>query len=583
MLSSSSFSTDGNNNSHEDNKDQDRHQTQDHRHHGGGHHLSPASYQLPQYDHHELIPHQLQTTVSSHLRHEDQNHHQMRNFLISCAELVSLSDFSAAHRLVSLLSTSSTPFGDSTERLVHQFAKALSLRINRHHNNTNTATATANFIRSNLLTDSDHHHHQYYSAPIVAGASASASSRTTSTIAMVNLIDDPSVSTSASDAADLGHHQTHELHNDEVVAIDHDINNDNHGDLQSSYLYLNQITPFIRFSHLTANQAILEAIEGQESIHILDFDTMQGVQWPPLMQAIADRYYTSSSLSSSDTTPTSSSLPHPPVPPMIRITGTGQDIDTLRKTGDRLQRFAQSLGLRFQFHPLILLLNDPSSVALQLPSAIALLPHETLAVNCVLYLHKLLSSRDDDHHHHPHDQQYSNQQQNTTRYYYSSSSSRRNDDDGVCLFLRTIKSMNPKVVTVAEREASNNHPNFMKRFVEALDHYTALFNSLEATLPPNSQERLTVEQVWFGREIADIVSAEGEERRERHERLESYWVEKLTSSGFTRLPLSPYALSQAKLLLRLHYPSEGYQLQILNDSFFLGWQNQSLFTVSSWY
>ncbi|KAI3969588.1 hypothetical protein MKX01_020149 [Papaver californicum] len=579
MLSSSSFSTDGNNNSHEDNTNHDRHPTLDHRH-GSGHHLSPSSYQLQQqtqHDHHELKPHQLHTTVSSHLRHEDQNHHQMRKLLLSCAELVSQSDFSAAHRLVSLLSTSSTPFGDSTERLVHQFYKALSLRINRHYNNTNTATA--NFIRSNLLTDSDHHH-QYYSTPIVAGAAASAASRTTSNIDMVNLIDNPTVSTSASEAIDLEHHQIHELHSDEVVAIDHDI----HGDLQSSYLYLNQITPFIRFSHLTANQAILEAIEGQESIHILDFDTMQGVQWPPLMQAIADRYYTSSSLSSSDPTSTSSSLPHPPVPPMIRITGTGQDIDTLRKTGDRLQRFAQSLGLRFQFHPLILLLNDPSSVALQLPSAIALLPHETLAVNCVLYLHKLLSSRDDDHHHHhPHDQQYYNQQKNTTRYYYSSSSSRRDDDDGVCLFLRTIKSMNPKVVTVAEREASNNHPNFMKRFVEALDHYTALFNSLEATLPPNSQERLTVEQVWFGREIADIVSGEGEERKERHERLETYWAEKLTSSGFTRLPLSPYALSQAKLLLRLHYPSEGYQLQILNDSFFLGWQNQSLFTVSSWY
>ncbi|MCL7025435.1 hypothetical protein MKW94_020611 [Papaver nudicaule] len=577
MLSSSSFSTDGNNNSHEDNKDEDRHRTLDHRHHGGGHHLSPASYQLQQQAPHELIPHRLQTTVSSHLLHEDQNHRQMRQLLLSCAELVSKSDFSSAHRLVSLLSTSSSPFGDSTERLVHQFSKALSLRINRHYNNTNTATATAttNFIRSNLLTDSDHHQ-QYYSAQVVAKDASSATLRTSSTIAMVNLLDNPSVSTSASDAVDLEHHQIHELHNDEAVAID---NNDINSDLlQSSYLYLNQITPFIRFSHLTANQAILEAIEGQESIHILDFDTMQGVQWPPLMQAIADRYYTSSSLSSYDSTSTSSSLPHPPVPPMIRITGTGQDIGTLRKTGERLQRFAQSLGLRFQFHPLILLVNDPSSVALQLPSAIALLPHETLAVNCVLYLHKLLSSRDDHH-----DHQYYNQQSNTTQYYYSSSSSSRRDDDGVCLFLRTIKSMNPKVVTVAEREASNNHPNFMKRFLEALDHYTALFNSLEATLPPNSQERLTVEQVWFGREIADIVSAEGEERSERHERLESYWVEKLTSSGFTKLPLSPYALSQAKLLLRLHYPSEGYQLQILNDSFFLGWQNQSLFTVSSWY
>ncbi|EEF33169.1 hypothetical protein RCOM_0364340 [Ricinus communis] len=55
------------------------------------------------------------------------------------------------------------------------------------------------------------------------------------------------------------------------------------------------------------------------------------------------------------------------------------------------------------------------------------------------------------------------------------------------------------------------------------------------------------------------------------------------SAGFNNVPLSPYALSQAKLLLRLHYPSEGYHLQMINDSFFLGWQNRALFSVSSWH
>ncbi|KAF8409829.1 hypothetical protein HHK36_005908 [Tetracentron sinense] len=392
----------------------------------------------------------------------------MRQLLLSCAELVSQSDFTAADRLVSLLSTNSSPYGDSTERLVHQFARALSFRLT-----TRRYSTVRNFV----------------SATAAAAAPTSTSSAIAATIP--------------------------------GCAADFDA-------LQSSYLSLNQITPFIRFSHLTANQAILEAIEGQPSIHIIDFDTLHGVQWPPLMQAIAER---------SD----------PSNPPMIRLTGTGQDLDTLQRTGDRLQKFAQSLGLRFQFHPL-LLLNDPTSFALCLPSAVELLPDETLAVNCVLYLHRLL----------------------------------RNDSRDVRLFLRTIKAMNPKVVTLAEREANHNLPSFLQRFVEALGHYTAIFDSLEATLPPNSRERLTVEQIWFGREIVDIVAAEGDERRERHERFEA-WAEMLRSSGFSNVPLSPFALSQAKLLLRLHYPSEGYQLQILNDSFFLGWQNQALFSVSSWH
>ncbi|KAF2293166.1 hypothetical protein GH714_038629 [Hevea brasiliensis] len=215
--------------------------------------------------------------------------------------------------------------------------------------------------------------------------------------------------------------------------------------LQSCYLSLNQITPFIRFSHLTANQAILEAIEvGQQAIHIIDFDIMHGVQWPALMQALAER---------------SSNTLYPP--PMLRITGTGHDLNILHRTGDRLFKFAQSLGLKFQFHPLLLLNNDHSS----LPSAITLLPDEALAVNCVLYLHRLL----------------------------------KDDSRNLRIFLHRIKALNPKVVTIAEREANHNHPFFIQRFLEALDHYTALFDSLEATLPPNSRERLAVEQIWFGR------------------------------------------------------------------------------------
>lgn len=101
-------------------------------------------------------------------------------------------------------------------------------------------------------------------------------------------------------------------------------------------------------------------------------------------------------------------------------------------------------------------------------------------------------------------------------------------------------------------------------------------------MPPNSRERLAVEQVWFGREIVEIVATEGENRKERHERFDS-WEMILRSCGYSNVPLSGYALSQAKLLLRLHYPSEGYQLQILNNSLFLGWQNRALFSVSSWH
>ncbi|PIN07011.1 hypothetical protein CDL12_20428 [Handroanthus impetiginosus] len=367
----------------------------------------------------------------------------MRQLLITCAELIiSRSDLSAAHRLISILSTNSSPYGDSTERLVHQFTKALALRLDPH------TAATSN------------------------------------------------------------------------ITVD-DFGSNGKALIQSSYLSLNQVTPFIRFSHLTSNQAILEAIQGQQAIHIFDFDIKHGVQWPPLMQAVAD---------------------HCP-PPSLRITATGTDLETLQQTGDRLSKFAHSLGLRFQFHPIILHINeDPISIT----SSLVLLPEETLVINCVHYLHRLLK-----------------------------------DSDRLCLFLHHIKAMNPRVLTVAEREANHNHPIFRQRFVEALDHYTAVFDSLEATLPPTSAERMALEQIWFGEEIMNIVAAEGENRIETHERIRS-WKMMLRNAGFSNIPLSRFAVSQAKLLLRLHYPSEGYQLGILDDSLFLGWQNQPLFSVSSW-
>lgn len=379
---------------------------------------------------------------------------QIRQLLISCAELISRSDFSAANRLLTILSTNSSPFGDSTERLVHQFTRALSIRLNRY------ISSATNFLTPNASS---------------------------------NVV---------------------ESSNDSAL-------------LQSSYLSLNQVTPFIRFSQLTANQAILEAInDNQQAIHIVDFDINHGVQWPPLMQALADRY----------------------PPPTLRITGTGNDLDTLRRTGDRLAKFAHSLGLRFQFHPLLITNNNDNDHDPSIISSIVLLPDETLAINCVFYLHRLLKDR-----------------------------------EKLRIFLHRIKSMNPKVVTLAEREANHNHPLFLQRFVEALDYYAAVFDSLEATLPPSSRERMTVEQVWFGREIIDIVAAEGDKRRERHERFRS-WEVMLRSCGFSNVALSPFALSQAKLLLRLHYPSEGYQLSVssTSNSFFLGWQNQPLFSISSW-
>ncbi|CDY54362.1 BnaC06g07300D [Brassica napus] len=383
--------------------------------------------------------------------------HHLRRLLFTAADFISQSNVSAAQNILSILTSNSSPYGDSTERLVHLFTKALSVRIGLSEN---AATWTTNEMTSSTVFTSS----------------------------------------------------------------------------SCYYLWLNQLTPFIRFSHLTANQAILDATEtnnGNGALHILDLDISQGLQWPPLMQALAER---------------SSSNPSSTPPPSLRITGCGRDVTVLNRTGDRLTRFANSLGLQFQFHTLVIAEEDLAGLLLQIRLlALSAVQGESIAVNCVHFLHRFFNDA----------------------------------GDMIGHFLSAIKSLNPRIVTMAEREANHGDPSFVNRFSEALDHFMAIFDSLEATLPPNSRERLTLEQRWFGMEILDVVAAEAAERKQRHRRFE-VWEEMMKRHGFANVPIGSFAFSQAKLLLRLHYPSEGYNLQFLNDSLFLGWKNRLLFSVSSW-
>ncbi|XP_076934061.1 protein SCARECROW-like [Bidens hawaiensis] len=98
--------------------------------------------------------------------------------------------------------------------------------------------------------------------------------------------------------------------------------------MTSAFQIFNGISLFVKFSHFTTNQAIQEAFEREDRVHIIDLDIMQGLQWPGLFHILASR---------------------PGGPPFVRLTGLGNSLDALEATGKRLSDFADKLGLPFEF------------------------------------------------------------------------------------------------------------------------------------------------------------------------------------------------------------------------------------------
>ncbi|KAF7819386.1 DELLA protein RGL1-like [Senna tora] len=282
------------------------------------------------------------------------------------------------------------------------------------------------------------------------------------------------------------------------------------------YQIVYQACPYVKFAHFTANQAIFEAFEAEERVHVIDLDILQGYQWPAFMQALAAR---------------------PGGAPFLRITGVGPSIDSVRETGRCLTELAHSLNIPFEYHPVGEQLED-------------LKPHmfhrrvgEALAVNSVNRLHHV---------------------------------------PGNCIgnLLAMIRDQAPNIFTLVEQEASHNGPYFLGRFLEALHYYSAIFDSLDATFPPESAQRAKVEQYIFAPEIRNIVACEGGERMERHERLEK-WRKIMEGKGFKGVPLSPNAVTQSKILLGL-YSCDGYRLTEDKGCLLLGWQDRALIAASAW-
>ncbi|KAJ7544387.1 hypothetical protein O6H91_09G076800 [Diphasiastrum complanatum] len=146
--------------------------------------------------------------------------------------------------------------------------------------------------------------------------------------------------------------------------------------------------------------------------------------------------------------------------------------------------------------------------------------------------------------------------------------------------LRMLRSLCPKAMVVVEQESNHNGVTLVERFVEALHYYSAMFDSMDSTLPQLSIERVTLEKHLFGQEIKNIVACEGLERVERHEKVGS-WRKRMQKAGFVHLQLSSATMLQAERLLET-YGCEGYRLVEDAGCLTICWHGTPLFSSSAW-
>ncbi|KAI3795853.1 hypothetical protein L1987_38513 [Smallanthus sonchifolius] len=304
--------------------------------------------------------------------------------------------------------------------------------------------------------------------------------------------------------------------------------------------------PYLKIAFVITNQVIIEAMEGEKMVHVIDLNAGESSQWRALLRDLSAR---------------------PEGPPHLRITGVHQQKEVLDQMARVLIEDAEKLDIPFQFNPIASKLENVDVEKLNVKTG------EALAISSVLRFHSLLASDDDDEFVKKRVNKKDLSQDTSTTTITMGSTKIEG-------FLNALRGLSPKVMVVAEQDSDHNRPSLMERLSESLYFYAALFDCLESTLPRTSMERLKVEKMLFGEEINNIISCEGGERKERHEKLEK-WVQRLDGAGFGCVPLSYYALLQSRRLLQ-GYTCDGCRIKEENGCVVMCWQDRPLFSVSAW-
>ncbi|KAF5961296.1 hypothetical protein HYC85_002505 [Camellia sinensis] len=278
------------------------------------------------------------------------------------------------------------------------------------------------------------------------------------------------------------------------------------------------VSPIVMFSNFTANQAILEALDGSKFIHVVDFDIGFGGQWASFMKEVAD----SAESRKSNT-------------PVLRITAIVPDEYAVesRLVRDNLNHFASELKIVFEIDFVSIRTFEILSF-----EAIKSMEGEKTAVVLSPIIFQRMGVK----------------------------------------FLNDLRQISPHVVVIVDGEGltyGGGAPSFRRSVIEGLEFYSTVLESVEAVSVGGGGEDWIrrIEMFMMRPKIFAAVEAAG--------RRAPPWREAFAAAGLRAVGLSQFADFQADCLLR-KAQLRGFHVAKQQAEMVLCWQDRPLVATSAW-
>ncbi|KQJ87042.2 hypothetical protein BRADI_4g09138v3 [Brachypodium distachyon] len=261
-------------------------------------------------------------------------------------------------------------------------------------------------------------------------------------------------------------------------------------------------------------------VAGRRKLHIVHYGINTGLQWPDLIQWLADREG------------------GPPEVRMTSITGPQPGFRTseqIEEAGHRLCNYASKFGMSFNFHTIAVKTDAVRAEDLHID------PDEVPVVNSLFQFRALMDE--------------------------SLTFDRVNPRDTV---LNSIRKMKPNVFVHAVTNGPYSGAFFMTRFRHALYNFTALFDMMETML----------ERDLFARCAMNMIACEGADRVERPQNYRE-WQTRNNRAGLRQLPLDHDIVLTLKSKVKNQYHTH-FMINEDHQWLLQGWKGRPLYALSTW-